>query len=54
MRTIETPMPDIGHDIRTLRDDELDAIAGAGMLSGTVNDVVKSIGDALSTAARSG
>ena len=54
MKTIKTTRPDVGHDIRSLRNDELDAVAGAGMLSGAVNNVVKSIGNAVSTAARSG
>ncbi|MFL5072170.1 MAG: hypothetical protein ACJ8E5_13070 [Xanthobacteraceae bacterium] len=54
MSTIENPMPGAGHDIRTLRQDEVDTIAGAGMLSTALDNVVKSIGEALSTAARKG
>jgi hypothetical protein len=54
MKTIKTTRPDVGHDIRTLRNDELDAVAGAGMLSGAVSNVVKSIGNAVNTTARAG
>jgi hypothetical protein len=44
------------HDtIRTLRVDELDAVSGGfGTLQSAINDVMKSFGDALKTAARSG
>jgi len=51
-----------GADLRVLRDRELDAVAGAStneatifsMLTSAVNDVLKSIGDAMTTVARKG
>ena len=46
-----------GADLRVLSDRELDAVAGASImsiLSDAVNQVVKSMGDALSSAARKG
>jgi hypothetical protein len=42
---------DAGHHIETLRDDELDAVAG-GVSS--VSEVLKNFGNALQTAARGG
>ena len=57
MNSTKTPKPTY-HDVRTLRADELDAVNGRsssfGMLSDTFNNVVKSIRDALKTAARAG
>jgi hypothetical protein len=43
-------------DLRVLREDEVDAVAGGGMIGGTltsaVNQVLKNIGSALQTVAR--
>jgi len=46
-----------GEDIRALRHDEVDAVAGAGAfsaISSAVSEVMKNFGGALNTAARGG
>jgi len=42
----------LDHTARDLSESELALVSGGGMLSGSMNDVVKAIGEAISTAAR--
>ena len=54
MSTTKTPMPNIRHDIRPLRNDALDAIAGATIFTDMLDAVIKALGESLSNAARKG
>jgi hypothetical protein len=57
MNTTETRTPQVDHDVRVLRNDELDAVIGGGIfqpLSSAVSEVIKNFGAALNTAARAG
>jgi hypothetical protein len=44
----------LDHTARDLSQDELALVSGGGTLSSSINNVVKTIGDAISAAARSG
>ena len=48
MKTTETRKPQVDHNVRALRNDELDAVSGGG-----ITETMKNFGSALQTAARS-
>jgi len=57
MSKSETQTRKVEQDIRALRHDEVDAVAGAGMfsaISSAVSEVMKNFGSSLNTAARGG
>jgi len=57
MSKSETQARKVEQGIRTLRNDEVDAVAGAGIfsaISSAVSEVMKNFGSSLNTAARGG
>jgi len=55
MKTTETRKPQVDHNVRALRDDELDAVSGGFSTSfSAVSEVLKNFSGALNTAARGG
>jgi len=57
MNTTETRKPHVDHDVRALRNDELDAVSGGGIgssLASVIFEVMKNFGGTLQTTARGG